>query len=310
MFLRDLQCFVAVAECRNFTQAAASLYMSQPGLSKTISQLEKELFVSLFERTTRSVQLTPAGEQLLVLSREFLQQCNAIQTLYRWQSPAQPSHLSIGMGDAAESRCLPEIIHRFCEKFPLCNFSFHHYSQQDLLEAISIGDADLGVMSSFAIPPVGFDYRIYLPSPLMLVVPPTHRLAGRDKVRVSELKEERFLSLHRSTGSAVNSIYDICSKAGFLPKIVKETNTLPAMFLLNAAGVGIGIHFLFHKESCSQNLRFIELDTEELGDAYKQGGAALLWKSGTHNPMTDAFMACIDDMPPAAGGSEAGGTAT
>lgn len=60
MFLQEIQCFVAVAECLNFTTAANRLYISQPGLSKIISNLENDLKVHLFIRSTRSVRLTEA----------------------------------------------------------------------------------------------------------------------------------------------------------------------------------------------------------------------------------------------------------
>src|SRR6266496_3211703 len=67
--LRQLRCFVAVAEELNFSAAARRLYMSQQALSRVVAQLERELGVRLFERTTRSVRLTAAGEAMLVWAR-------------------------------------------------------------------------------------------------------------------------------------------------------------------------------------------------------------------------------------------------
>ena len=152
MFLQEIQCFVAVAECLNFTTAANRLYISQPGLSKIISNLENDLKVHLFIRSTRSVRLTEAGEQFLVICRDFIRQCEALNSHNPQDSLSLTGSLTIGIGDLNENRYLPQIINDFTGRHPLCNLSIRRYNPEELLDAVSTGEADFGVVISYAVP--------------------------------------------------------------------------------------------------------------------------------------------------------------
>lgn len=294
MFLQEIQCFIAVAESLNFTTAASRLYISQPGLSKIISSLENDLNVQLFIRSTRSVRLTETGEQFLSICRSFIQQCEALSAHMPLDGSILSGSLTLGIGDLSENRYLPRIINEFNRRYPLCNLSIRRYSPEDLLEALSTGEVDVGAMISYALPDRSYEYKVYYPSPLMLVVPPFHRFANRDVVRVSELKDENFLSIHRSSSQAINRIQEVCAKGHFHPKIVKETNSLSTIFTLIASGMGISIHFLLHKDACSHDLRFIKLDLEDGEEQKLEDGAALAWKKGNTNPALRPFIDCID----------------
>lgn len=295
MFLQEIQCFIAVADCLNFTQAANRLYLSQPGLSKIIANLEKELNVRLFVRSTRSVRMTKAGEKFLTVSREFLRQCDTLNTIYPQDSISLSGNLTIGIGDLNENRYLPQIIAEFSSRYPLCNLSVQRYTPEELLGALDAGEVDFGVMVSFAIPEKGYQYLVYYPSKLMLVVPSFHPLANREKVNIAELRDENFLTLSRSVNRAIDHIQEVCARGNFRPKFVKETNSFNTMFMLEAAGMGISLHFLFHKDSCNYDLRFIDLDTGETMEEKLTDGAALVWKDQNRNPAVKPFIDCIHD---------------
>lgn len=296
MFLREIQCFVAVADCLNFTTAANRLYISQPGLSKIISGLENDLKVPLFTRSTRSVRLTEAGEQFLEICRTFMRQCETLAAPGAPDGATLSGNLTIGIGDLNENRYLPQIINEFTRSHPLCYLSIRRYTPEELLGALNTGEVDFGVMISYAIPDRGYENKVYYPSPLMLVVPPTHRLANRDVVRISELKDENFLSIYRNSSQAVNRIHEIWAKGRFVPKIVMETNSLSTMFMLIASGIGVSFHFLLHKDSCNQDIRFIPLDREDGNGQTPPEGAALVWKKENSNPALQAFLDCADNF--------------
>lgn len=291
MFQRDIQCFVKLAECLNFTTAADKLYMSQPGLSKIISNLEQNLDVRLFSRSTRSVRLTTAGEQFLVLCRGFLRQCEMLKEHHPQDAINVSGSLIIGIGDLNENRYFPQIVSEFSAQQPHCGLSVKRYNPEDLLKAIDSGEADFGVMTSYAIPGQGFEYLVYYPSPLMLVVSPTHPLAGREKVHISELKDEHFVFIDRTLSRADKRIFEVCVRGNFTPKIVTETNSLSSMLMLVTTGVGISLNFLLHKESFNYDLRFIPLDLGE-EPAEPVDGAALVWKQGNTNPAAVPFIRC------------------
>ena len=86
MNLRDLKYLVAVADARHFGKAAARCFVSQPTLSGQIRKLEDELGVTLFERTNRSVEITPAGAAILAHARLVLEQADLIQQLERQEA--------------------------------------------------------------------------------------------------------------------------------------------------------------------------------------------------------------------------------
>ena len=295
MFLQEIQCFIAVAECLNFTQAANQLYLSQPGLSKIIANLERELNVRLFIRSTRSVRMTKAGEKLLAVSREFLHQCGTLNIAYPQDSISLSGNLTIGIGDLNENRYLPQIIAEFSTRCPLCNLSVQRYTPEELLGALDTGEVDFGVMVSLAIPKKGYQYLVYYPSKLMLVVPSYHRLANQERVDITELKDENFVTLSRSINRAIDHIQEICAKGNFRPKFVKETNSLNTMFMLIATGMGVSLHFLLHKDSCNYDLRFIGLETGETKEEKLTDGAALVWKEQNQNPALKPFIDCIHD---------------
>ena len=165
MFLQEIQCFIAVAECLNFTTAANRLYISQPGLSKIISSLENDLNVQLFIRSTRSVRLTEAGEQFLVICRAFVHQCETLSSLTHQEGLQLTGSLTIGIGDLNENRYFPQLLNEFSRRYPLCSLSVRRYNPEELLNAINSGEVDFGVMISFAIPENGYEYKVYYPSP-------------------------------------------------------------------------------------------------------------------------------------------------
>lgn len=294
MFMQEIHCFIAVAECLNFTTAANRLYMSQPGLSRIISKMEQDLNVRLFVRSTRSVTLTRAGEHFLSVCRDFVRQCETLNAFNPQDSLTISGSLTIGIGDLEENRYLPQIIHEFSKNYPLCDLSVRRYNPEELLGAISNGDVDFGAATSYTIPEKGFQYKVYHPSPLMVVVPPGHRFADRDVVRISELRDENFLSIFRNSSRAINRIQQICAKGSFYPRIVKETNSLSTIFMLISANMGISIHFLLHKAACKYDLRFIPLDLEDGSNQNPQDGAALIWKKGNPNPALQPFINCIN----------------
>lgn len=295
-FLYEIQCFTTLAECLNFTTAANKLYMSQPGLSKIISNLEKDLNVKLFERNTRNVSLTSAGKYFLSVSRFFIKQCESVSKFAEHDNLFLSGNVVIGIGDFEDNRILPQMILKFSKEHPSCNISILKYRPGELIQAIKKGEVDFGVLISFAIPEQGFDYVVYYPSPLAVVVPPDHRFANREVVRISELKGENFLSISRDSSQAIDQIRSICEMGGFYPKIVQETNSLSTMFMLIASGHGISINFTLHKDSCNYDLRFIKLDLEGKDVNMLPQGAAVVWKKGTLHPAIQPFLSCAEGL--------------
>src|SRR5438105_4768667 len=128
MELRQLDAFVAVAEERNFTRAAARLHVAQSGLSATVRSLERELHAQLFLRTTRQVELTPAGQALLSEARHTLASArHAVEAVAALEG-LQNGTLTLGVMQAGTLVDLPGMLRRYRKAFPGIHLSLRQAS--------------------------------------------------------------------------------------------------------------------------------------------------------------------------------------
>ncbi|GHE48257.1 LysR family transcriptional regulator [Streptomyces cellulosae] len=186
--LRRLRSFVAVAERLHFGQAAAALHVTQPALSRQIQQLEHDLGVTLFRRSSREVALTPAGEQFLQDSRELLAVARAAQNRVR-RIAAGEGVLKVGFMLSSD---ITAPLHAFSAREPQVRIELvrlRWWSQSaDLLD----GTADVG----FVRLPVDAERLRVLPlyqEGLCVVLPVRHPLAGEDTVGLRALADEPLL---------------------------------------------------------------------------------------------------------------------
>ncbi|UUZ60340.1 LysR family transcriptional regulator [Nocardioides sp. B-3] len=245
MELRHLRYFRAVAEEKHFGRAAHKLHMAQPPLSQQIKQLEDELGVTLLQRTTRRVDLTPAGEAYLVRVRAILQAVDAAGDEAVRIGSGLEGRLVIGCVGSATYSLLPALARALRERMPGVDFAFRgEMLSPDQLDALRDGSIDLALLRPFR--ELSEDARVTV-SPLreeryVVALPEGHRPAGRSKVRVADLRDEDLI-VH--SGHGRSAMYDavsaLCRDAGFEPSIrheVAETST-PVTFVAAALGVAI-----------------------------------------------------------------------
>lgn len=245
MELRHLRYFQAVAEEKHFGRAAHKLHMAQPPLSQQIKQLEDELGVTLLQRTTRRVDLTPAGEAYLVRVRAILRAVEAAGDEAVRIGSGLEGRLVIGCVGSATYSLLPALARALREQLPGVDFAFRgEMLSPDQLDALRDGSIDLALLRPFRELSEDSDITV---SPLreeryVVALPEGHRLAGRSKVRVVDLRDEDLI-VH--TGHGRSAMYDavsaLCRDAGFEPAIrheVAETSTL-VTFVAAALGVAI-----------------------------------------------------------------------
>lgn len=245
MELRHLRYFQAVAEEKHFGRAAAKLHMAQPPLSQQIRQLEDELGVTLLSRTTRRVDLTPAGEAYLVRVRAILQSVDAAGDEAVRIGSGLEGRLVIGCVGSATYSLLPALARALRERMPGVDFAFRgEMLSPDQLDALRDGSIDLALLRPFQ--ELSEDTRVTV-SPLreeryVVALPEGHRLAGRSKVRVADLRDEDLI-VHSGHGRSAmyDAVSTLCRDAGFEPSIrheVAETSTL-VTFVAAALGVAI-----------------------------------------------------------------------
>jgi DNA-binding transcriptional LysR family regulator len=195
MNLRQLRYAVALAEAQSFTKAAGNEYVVQSALSQQLRKLEDELGVALFERTTRSVALTPAGEALLPLMHQVLAGVDQIKFDAQALSGTVAGRLTVGMMEVpSESLDVAALMATFHARYPEVSVTLRSGGSDLLIEAVRDRKLDVAVVGSNVSTPTGrLTFTELFTEPLVAVLPSSHELAGRRSVLLDQLAALPFI---------------------------------------------------------------------------------------------------------------------
>ncbi|MFJ8931517.1 LysR family transcriptional regulator [Streptomyces sp. NPDC102364] len=242
MDLRDLEAFVAVAEELHFGRAAARLHVAQPPLSNRIRRLESELHLPLFERSTRTVALTDAGLRLLDPARRTLTQAALTREVAASILSGEEGRVRTGFAGASSQRLLPMLATAVRRRYPRIELVLKSQTYvYTALEQVLAGELDLAfVRLPIAHPELSA--RAVEIEELICALPADHPMADRDRIRLGDLAQEDFISLHPDQGSMLQAtMMSLCHAAGFRPKLVQLAPDSSTVLALVAAGAGITI---------------------------------------------------------------------
>ncbi|WP_138758798.1 LysR family transcriptional regulator [Modestobacter altitudinis] len=204
MDLRQLECLVAVAEESSFTRAAARCHVVQSALSAQIARLERELEVTLFHRTSRSVRLAPAGELLLKHARTLLHDAEVARAEMAAFCGLLTGQLRLGVISPSDGRMpyLDEALLAFHARHPAVEISVQDTGSQVMVEAVRAGELDLALVGLYAGQvPAGVGHRLLDDEPMVAAVNAGHPLAGRGRVGLAELAATtKFIEPPRGSG--------------------------------------------------------------------------------------------------------------
>jgi DNA-binding transcriptional LysR family regulator len=240
MELRALEYFVAVADERHFTRAAARMHVSQSGISATIKSLEAELHAPLFERTTRRVQLTAAGRALLPEARRALAAARAGAEAVNEVQGLQRGSVSVGVMQQMGLVELPRMLARFHHRHPGVELRLRQASAADLHRQLVDGELDLAVASL----PEPRDERLVavdlLQTPLVLVCRADDPFADRKTVGVGDLVGRNLIGF--PPGWVIRSLADrLMHQSGTHLDVNLEVNDTATLLDLIEAGLGVAI---------------------------------------------------------------------
>jgi DNA-binding transcriptional LysR family regulator len=195
MNLRQLRYAVALAEAQSFTKAADNEYVVQSALSQQLRKLEDELGVALFERTTRSVALTPAGEALLPLMHQVLAGVDQIKFDAQALSGTIAGRLTVGMMEVpSESLDVAALMATFHACYPEVSVTLRSGGSDLLIEAVRDRKLDVAVVGSNVLPPIGrLTVTELFTEPLVAVLPSSHELAAGETVLLDQLAALPFI---------------------------------------------------------------------------------------------------------------------
>ncbi|MGB5442409.1 MAG: LysR substrate-binding domain-containing protein [Gammaproteobacteria bacterium] len=194
MNLRDLKYIAAVAETRHFGKAAERCHVSQPTLSGQIRKLEDELGVTIFERTNRSVEVTPAGEDILVHARLMLEQADAIQQLARAYHDPLAGPLRIGAIPTLSPYLIPLILAPLRKQHPQIRPVLSEELTATLLERLRHHEIDAALLAT-PVEEQDFASIELFDEPFWIAYPSGHRFYEKDRITLRDLKNENLLLL-------------------------------------------------------------------------------------------------------------------
>ncbi|MBB6450958.1 DNA-binding transcriptional LysR family regulator [Geomicrobium halophilum] len=240
MEIKQLRFFLEVYKQKSFSKASETLHISQPTLSKVIHQLEEELGIRLFDRSTRHLQVTEEGEMMRTHAHKVMREVEDMQKAANDIRLRKKGSFHFGLPPVIGSSFFPNVIADFIKRYPEVDMHIVEEGAKVMEQSLLEGNIDVGV----GILPVDHEQFEVLPiveKKLQLVVSSSHALAKRERVEMRELKNEHFL-LFLKGFSLYDRVRDACIQAGFEPNIINESTQWD--FLIKMAKENLGITFL------------------------------------------------------------------
>jgi DNA-binding transcriptional LysR family regulator len=237
--MADLRAFVTVGEQQSFAAAAKALHLSQPALSRRISHLEQLLGVRLFDRTTRSVELTLLGRRFLAEMRGVIEDVD--RTVANLQDAAQleSGDVTVGCVFSAVHHFLPSVIRGYSEQHPRVLVRIIEEGADEVLAAVKQGEADFA-LNYIGMQDPELDFTPLLKEPYVLAVPSSHSLARRRSVRWEELAD---YPLARVSHASRNRLFIDQALADLppLPRPVCEVRHVSTLIGMVENGLGVAV---------------------------------------------------------------------
>lgn len=288
MDIRQLRYFVAVAEERHFGRAAKRLHLSQPPLSMQIKNLEHELGVELFERSTRRVALTDAGRILLERARGILSLTEEAAEAVKGAEAGLGGRLEVGFISSATLSLLPPAIRLFRERFSGVELDLKELTSAQQVDALYEGEIRLGLVRLPLRAP-GIQLEPVLEESLVVALPSGHPLEALDRVPVGEIVDLPmiFFTRHLIPGFHAQ-IVELFQRVGGFPKVVQHAVHLQTIVGLVASGLGVAVLPGSAERITREGVVYRALDEP---DATSWMGLA--WTEGDHSMLVENFARAI-----------------
>jgi DNA-binding transcriptional LysR family regulator len=245
---RQLRAFIALAEQRNFTRAASLSNLSQPAFSALIRQLEEALGLRLFDRSTRSVELTPEGAEFERSARRVLDEFEGALAGMHDQAARRRGRVSIALLPSLAAGWLPQVLAGFRESYPGIELQVADVLSEPCIELVRSGHADFALAATRAETPE-LRAEPFCSDDFHLVCPDDHPLAHASEVRPRDVAAYPFIHLSRT--SSVRQYLDAATHPQVMNTVL-EVDQLATVTGMVRAGLGISIVprlTLFHFQS-------------------------------------------------------------
>lgn len=235
---RQMKLWLALADQGSVSAAARATHVSQPTASAQLKEITRAVGIPLYEVVSRKVYLTDAGRELAKTARHILNE---------WESFDQYRHAALGLSQgrlrlAAVSTAeyfIPRLVGEFCQRHPGVDVSLEILNRRGVVERLRENLDELYVMS---MPPTdqALTDQVFMENPLVIIAPSGHTLANESKLRLSDLKPERFILREIGSGTRIATANHF-KKHRFHPQVRLELGSNQAIKEAVAGGLGLGV---------------------------------------------------------------------
>ncbi|MBO1076877.1 LysR family transcriptional regulator [Roseomonas marmotae] len=294
MELKQLRCFLAVADELHFGRAAVRLNMLPTALGRQVRLLEEELGTALLRRTTRQVTLTVAGAALAAEARAILEHAAAASRMVRGLAQMPDETLRIGAIDSAAAGLLPELLARFRALHPRIEIRLVEAKSVEILPQLRGGRLDLGFIRPPAAPEPGLAFRLLLQEHPVAVLPRRHPLAGRRRLHLAELAGlPLILPPRHARPHSHDGVMRLFASLGLSPRVVQEAEEKQTIVNLVAAGIGIAMLPEWAARMRVPGVVFRPLELPE-GTTLPEWGLGMAWYGHAACAARDLFLAMLE----------------
>lgn len=292
--LSQIRCFVTAAEELHFGRAAARLNMTQPPLSRQIQVLERILGVPLFERTSRSVKLTPAGRVFLPEARRIVWLAESATLAARKVAQGDAGRIGIGFTAVSGYSFLPQIVAQARARLPNIELDLREMVSSQQVEALQTGLIDIGFLRQ-PLDRHEFESERVVSEALIAALP-----TGDTRLTTPELTLKAFdgspLIMYSREGASYfhNMLMGLFSEADVRPDYVQQVTQIHSMLGLVRAGLGVAIvpHTAMSLQFSGVHYRNIVTVPEKPVELY------MVWRRVNTNPALGAVRELCSEVAP------------
>lgn len=239
--LNQLKCFIVLAEELHFGRAARRLGMTQPPLSRQIQLLEHQLDARLFDRTSRTVHLTPTGQRFRIDARRILRLADEAAVIAKKVDLGKLGSIRIGFTAASAYDFVPRLVKACLKEFPDVDLSLKEMVTGEQLEALESSQIDIGFIRPLLMRPALESIKVYAET-MQLAVPSDHPFARKKSIRLKDLSGEPFVMYAPGESRYFHELVVAqLAQANAHPHYVQYLGQIHSVLSLVSAGVGLAM---------------------------------------------------------------------
>ncbi len=299
MELRDIEYFAVVAEHGHVGRAAVVLGLGQPALSKSLRRLEQAVDARLLTRTSKGVELTPAGAALLSRVRQLRLALDDVSHEIADIGRGRVGHLRIGTAGAFIEHPVSEACRTMMQKAPEVTFAVMVETLEVMLPALLRGELDMAVLGVSAVPHENLIQEHLFDDEFVIITSMNHRLTGSKRVAIADLARERWvLSAPRTLAS--QKVFRAFETNGLpQPRVAVRTPSLPLRDILVASTDLLGYSSTRVARAALPHVRLAEIRVKELEWIRRVG--VIYRKDSYLSPVALRFIETLKSMARAPG---------